>query len=241
VGMTLTNQLVAASQVVGRILTPRMMERYAERENVDDLRQVFVTPARGAALLYAPAVVLCAVLGEPLFRLLLPRYLPGLLPFQIVVLGAFFAAIWGTVYPFFLAIRRQGRVLAVYAATIPLALGLNLGALHLGLDLAGIALATTLTQFGFVTTVLSMGLSQFGMGPLQRLRELGRIYSPALVIGLAWFLADRLRTRFGLADRPLSGALAEAAVLVLVYGLYAGVLLKLVGAEELLGLEASGE
>jgi len=241
VGATLVTQMIAASQIIGRILTPRMMERFSEREEIQDLRAVFIPPMRLASQAYAPAVILGAIAGEPIFKVVLPTYEPGLLPFQIVILGAFFPAIWSAVHPFFLAINKQWNLLLIYLTTIPLALGLNLLALRLGLGLPGIALATAVTHFGFVTVVILVALRNFLPVVWDRLVEVAKIYAPLVPAVTIWGVAHAVRDGLGLMDQPLAGALAEGAVFAGIYGAYAGMLAWTVGYRRVLGMEVEGE
>jgi O-antigen/teichoic acid export membrane protein len=54
VGMTICEQVAFGSQIVARVLMPRMMEEYGRRENVEDIRRFVVIPTRLAAGLLHP-------------------------------------------------------------------------------------------------------------------------------------------------------------------------------------------
>jgi O-antigen/teichoic acid export membrane protein len=217
VGMTINDQLVGVAQIISRVLMPRMMEQYGHREDVRDIAQFVIPPARLSGLGYAGLMGLAAIFGEIVFRVLLPKYESGLLPFQIMLAGTFFLSIWASVSPFFLAVKQQSKILWVFLATIPIALALNLGAVALHLELPGVAFATSLTDFGFATCVLLQALAAFHPRPADRMKELGRIYSPFPIAGVVLVAAWWLRDRVGWADDPLRGPLLAAAVFVLLF------------------------
>jgi O-antigen/teichoic acid export membrane protein len=217
VGMTITDQLVIGAQIVSRVIMPRMMEQYGKRENVRDIEHFVIPPARISGLAYAPVVVIAALAGEIVFSLFLTKYQPGFLPFQIMLVGTFFISIWAAVSPFFLAIRQQRKILVVFIFTIPVALGLNIGAIRLGLGLPGVAFATMLTDFGFASCVLLQALAQFIPTSGGRLLELGKIYLPISLAGVVYFIAQTVREFAGWADAPIKGPIFSFAIFAILF------------------------
>lgn len=226
VGMTINDQVVMGAFIVARVIMPRMMEQYSARESAADIRHLVVGPARLAGLVYAPLVVLVAFIGDVVFHLLLPNYMPGLLPMKIMAIGSFFLSIWAAVSSFFLAIKKQWALMGIFAATIPLALVLFGLASSLGWGLAGIAAAGAVTDFVFGTAVLTLALAAFEPTWLGRAREIAKVYAPLPVAGAAVLVAHAVQHLSGFGGDPVRGSLLAAATFGLLYGIPAAMVLR---------------
>lgn len=238
VGMTIADQIVAGAMILARVVMPRMMEQYGLRESVEDIRHLVLGPARFSGLVYAGLVGVVALVGEVVFGTLLTKYGEGLVPMQIMMIGTFFLAIWASVQPFFLAVKRQWNLVAYFAATIPLALVLLTGAVMLGWGLPGVAAASAVTDCVFASVVLGLALKSFTTTWRERVTEILRIFAPIVVAAAIYLVAREIRSLASLAEDPVRGALLASGVFTVLYGAFAGALLATARGRRFYGVDA---
>ena len=217
VGMTICDQMAFGAQMVARVIMPRMMEHYGREESIEQIRKFVIPPVRIAGLAYSAAIVLCALAAEVVFSVWLTRYEPGLRPTQIMLVGTYFMAVWSSVHPFFLAIKKQRYLLFVFLGTIPIAALFLALAIALDGRLEAVAAAATVTDCLFTTSALWVALGFFVPRAGPRIREIARIYAPfALALGV-WVIAELVRRLAGLGDDPVRGAALSAGIFCAIF------------------------
>lgn len=237
VGMTICEQLGFGSQIVSRVLMPRMMEVYGRRENVEDIRRFVIVPTRLAGLAYAGLTVACAFAADVVFGAWLTKYQPGLVPTKIMLVGTYFLAVWGSVHPFFLAIRQQRYLLYIFLGTIPLSIVLLSIVIALGWGLPGIALAAAVTDVVFAVAALWLALGFFMPRATDRAAEVFRVFSPLLVAGACWAVCEGVRHALGLSDDRVHGGLLSLTMFCLIFGVFALLLLRSAFGRKAFGLD----
>ncbi len=237
VGMTICDQLQFGSQIVARVLMPRMMEVYGRRENVEDIRRFVIIPTRLAGLAYAGLTVACAFAADVVFGAWLTKYEPGLVPTKIMLVGSYFLAVFVSVHPFFLAVRQQRLLLYGFLLTIPLSIVLLSIAIVLGGGLPGVALAATVTDVVFAVAALWLALGFFMPRALDRAAEILRVFAPLLPAGVCWAVSVGARRVVGLSHDAVRGGLLSLTVFCVIFGGFAFLLLRSDFGRQAFGLD----
>jgi O-antigen/teichoic acid export membrane protein len=241
VGMTICDQLAFGAQIVARVLMPRMMEVYGRRENVEDIRPFIVYPTRLAGLGYAGLIVAAAFCCDVVFGAWLPNYAPGLLPAKVMLLGTYFLAVWVTVHPIFLAIRRQRYLLYVFMGTIPLTVALLVVVIEAGWGLPGIAVATATTDVIFGVAALWLALSFFLPRVRDRAAEILRVFAPLPVAAVCGAVCEAVRHVVGLSNDQVAGGLLSLILFCFIFGVSTFLLLRSAFGRKAFGLDQLNE
>lgn len=216
-GMTINEYLFQFSYALGSALSPRLVERFSETRSVAALRPMVERPTLAIAAA-APALLgPVYFLSEAVVLVALPEYRGALLPLRILLAGTYFSSLHRGLSSLFLALRKQGRLLPVYAGAILLNAALVSAALAAGWGIAGVAAATSVTLMAFSLTLVTMAMAFFLEGAAAHLRFLGRLLLP-LVWGAAGIAAGEAAARAaGGAARPVIASAVGVAVFAAVY------------------------
>jgi O-antigen/teichoic acid export membrane protein len=144
------------------IMEPQVMRDMDGRDNADFVDQYLLKPLINTAYLM-PFLIgpVCLILpvGIPI---LLPKYLPGIIPTQIIALGVFFLALAFVPRPLIVANGWQVKIARYLALVLVVNLGLSIGLVELGYGIFGVAVGSSvsfallfLTLFMFIAKRLS--------------------------------------------------------------------------------------
>ena len=188
--MTITDYLFQFSYTLGNIISPRLVERYSERERVEDLRGMVEIPLVVISRV-APAVLGAVFFAsEAVVRTFLTSFLPALIPLEILLVGTWFSSVPRGLSSFFITVRRQAQTVNLYLLAIGVNALLVWGLLSAGYGLPGAALGTTcsLVVFGMGLVILAL---RYFMKPAAVLGFLLRLAWP-LALGLLLVTAAQL-------------------------------------------------
>ena len=183
-GTTINQYIFQLSYTFGNVLSPHLVERYTERERIEDLREMVVAPL----LIISKATPL--ILGLVFFGAkgailtVLPEFEPGILPMQILLVGTWFSSVPRGLSSFFITIRKQGQTIPVYLAAILVNAGTVGWLMSSGHGMVGAAVGTVVALALLGTTLVVLALRYF-MAPMGIALFLLRLaWPPALAVGL---------------------------------------------------------
>lgn len=137
------------------VLEPRMMQEMSSLDPGEVLRDYFFRPLVNTAH-YIPLLIGPAIFVLPFIDIVLPRYVAGVLPAQVLAVGGYFLAISFVVRGVVVANEWQVRALAPIVVTALVNIGLNITVMEMGYGIVGVAAASS---FSFVLLlVLLLGL-----------------------------------------------------------------------------------
>ncbi|HEY3175077.1 MAG TPA: oligosaccharide flippase family protein [Candidatus Polarisedimenticolia bacterium] len=226
-GMTITDYLFQFSYSLGNIISPRLVERYSEREKIEDLRRMVEVPLIVISRVAPAALGVVAFVSEAVVHTMLRSFEAGLLPLQILLVGTFFSSVPRGLSSFFITVRRQAQTVHLYLISIAVNALTVWWFLSRGYGLPGAALGTTisLVVFGYGLVVLAL---RYFMGAAPVARFLVRLSWPlALGLALAWagHMCSAALERPGESDGILFARLMAGAAIFLAG--YAPVLVSL--------------
>jgi O-antigen/teichoic acid export membrane protein len=189
------------------VLKPHMLEAYGSREDVNDAKKYIVVPAEINSCLLPPILGVAYFLAPFFVRIILPKFIPGILALQIILIDTYFKSLCPQARNFLIAIKKTRWVMGMIVSTIVINIVMNYMLIKMGYGIYGVAAATALSSFFLFTTTLFYSLMQF-----HRLREtiffIIRMLVPLVYITGCIFLVKILLRHmpFGLRPGDLVGA-----------------------------------
>jgi O-antigen/teichoic acid export membrane protein len=223
-GMTINEYLLQFSYTFGNVLSPRLVEKYSERERVEDLRGMVEVPLIIISRFAPVALGGVYFVAEAVVRTFLTSFEPGLVPLQILLVGTFFSSVPRGLSSFFITLRKQSQTVHLYLMAIGLNLVLVWWLLSSGYGLAGAATGTSLSlaMFGLGMIVLAM---RYFMSTGSVIMFLLRLFWPgAFALALVW-LANQagallVGEAHGILNRLVSALIFLAGYSPVLFSLY---------------------
>jgi O-antigen/teichoic acid export membrane protein len=217
-GISLSGILFLVPTVVGRVLYPKVNKHFGRQADSHSMRRVVLAPtlALGTLLVNFQIVLL---IGAPLlYNQILPKYHPGLLAGQILILGSFFVCLFRNAANYLIAANQERLFLKYIVVTLAFNLVFDVGLVKSGFGLAGVAVGTSLAGCFLTTLVWRRVLTGLNFDRRARWRAILELYLPILV---ALFVLGILGLFVGSAFRSfdLRGVLTGLLSLILVNGL----------------------
>ncbi|MFH1202759.1 MAG: oligosaccharide flippase family protein [Candidatus Omnitrophota bacterium] len=161
------------------VLFPNFYEAFGRMGNIQDIKNYYEYPTLAFAYLF-PIFVGLAVLVLPLIlHYILPKYLPGLLPAIILMLGTFFISVTNMSGYLLTALNKQKFIVIIGASVVLISVILNYSLLKIfNLGLTGVALATALTYFVYSLALIAAAFSNYTRILKEHLKFLFILYAP---------------------------------------------------------------
>jgi len=171
------------------VIFPRFYQAYGEKQNIHQIRELFVRPTIVFAYFFAILIGL-VIIGLPLLvQSLLPKYVDGVLPASILLSGAFFLALVNMSGYLLIALNKQIYMVLIGAVGIFAGAILNIIAIQkLGLGLAGVAVATSISHFFYATVLITVAFSNYTKKISEHLRFFLQLYAPFVWVAVLMFV-----------------------------------------------------
>jgi O-antigen/teichoic acid export membrane protein len=177
---------------VSQVMFPRLLEKYGERDNIEDIKPYLFKPL--LIMAYSTPLLIGGLLFilPLLVRHVIPEYVAGIYAVKILVLGSFFATLhWGMI-SFITALNKQGKALVFNILSIFVAVILNYIFINRGMGINGVALATAFSFFFLCTCQLVYGMVHCSKGIYNLIIELIRLYIPFIYLLIIFLLLDHI-------------------------------------------------
>jgi len=214
-GVQLSNVLFLVPTVVGRVLYPKVNKHFGEKADAESMRRVVLAPSLALGVLLSNLQI-ALLIGTPfLYNTLLPKYRPGLLAGQILILGSYFYCLFRNAANYLIAGNQERLFLKYVVSALVFNALMDVALVKAGCGIAGVACGTSLAGLCLTTLVWRKVLSGLGLGRRQQRTTLFGLCAPILVL-LLLFGGIRLFhnasfLKFGLS-RVLLGAGLFAAL-----------------------------
>ncbi len=181
-GISLSNILFFVPTVMGRVLYPKMNKHFGQNADVDSMRRLVLAPTLALGTLLVNLQVCLLVGTSLLYNQLLPKYHPGLMAGQILILGSFFFCIFRNAANYLIAADEQRLFLKYVIATLVLNVVFDVGLVKAGFGLEGVAVGTSLAGFFLTTLVWRRVLGGLGFQRRQKWATISGLYLPIIVL-----------------------------------------------------------
>jgi len=184
-GISVVGTLLLIPQAIAKVLYPKINEGIGKKLDFKGLSILVVVPVRILSIII-PLISGMLVITLPLiYSHIFPKYKPGLLSAQILMVGFFFVALIGNGVNYLVARNRQNILFILVISSIVINATVAIILIKLGLGIEGVAIGTCIAAFALATSIWSMVLSNLGYDNKALLKEIFNLYSPFLLaIGL---------------------------------------------------------
>jgi len=155
------NYITGVTNNFGIVTMPRMLEAYGKAEQAKD-SQKFVTISAEAISYLLPVFLGAIYLATPLFiAKVLPKFTPGIIAAQILLLDIFFRSCCPQAEQFLIALNKQVKILPITITAIFINVILNYIFIKMGYGIYGVAEGTSIAAFFYFLCVLIFAMSHF--------------------------------------------------------------------------------
>ena len=181
-GISLVSVVVLLPEAIGRVLYPKVNERMGETSNDGELFDYIVLPARVLSLTLPLLIGLLILACPVIYQRILPKYHPGLLSAQILLLGSFFICIVRNAVNYLIATDRQQLLLQYVFVSLLCNVVLSVTAVQMGYYLEGIALSAAVSGFLLATLVWKSVFGGMKHQPADQWRHIFHLYAPFVLM-----------------------------------------------------------
>jgi len=183
------NYVISISNNFAIVTLPKIVEAYGKEESIGHI-QKFVTTSAEIISCLLPFLLGIIFLATPLFvSKVLPRFIPGILAAQILLLDTFFRSCCPQAGQFLVTLGKQARMIPISIATIIINIGLNYIAIKKGFSIYGVAAATSLASLFYLLVTLSYAMKHFAR-PKEILKFILKIMFPVVYISVVILLCN---------------------------------------------------
>ena len=181
-GTRVVSTLAVIPVSAGRVLYPRISEELGRGSDKAMLEGLVMKPTLALATFIAPLIGLGVTVLPKLYEVFFPKYLPGVVSAQILLVGFFFTCQFRNGLNYLLAANRQRLVLFFSFISVVVSVLLQVGLVKAGFGISGIALGTACAGLLLTVLIWYTTLSDLGYG----LRNIGlgfvKLYSPFVTL-----------------------------------------------------------
>lgn len=183
-GISIVSIVMLFPQSISRVLYPKINEKLGATSQETDLFRIVMVPTRFMNLVFS-GVVGVLVIFMPIAYHLLPKYLPGLVSGQILLLMCIFRLSLTNAINFLIANNRQYLICFFVIASLCVGFIASYGAARLGLGIDGLAASTCISGLLLSFLIWQVVFKSMGFLPLGQLIEIGKLHAPCIVMLLA--------------------------------------------------------
>ena len=196
-GVTINGFIFQSPNALSIVMFPRFQEKFGQSSDIMELKDYVVKPTTALAFFVLPLLIGSAYFLAPvLIELVLPKFVPGIIPLKILLGGTFWISM--VLMPFHLLITINRQVTAIYFGLIGAALsfGGSILAVRLGWGLSGVASMVALSYMIFFLWLFSYVVrsSKWKVKPIK--------YLAGIILGYFWMVMAAL----GIDNLITSGA-----------------------------------
>jgi O-antigen/teichoic acid export membrane protein len=214
-GLMVGMVVYAVPNAVGLVLYPRYLTSYATTSDRSYVRQLLRRSVRLTTIISASIVSIGALLLNPLYHLLFPRYVAALSTSYALIAMMPFVAYALVLQNALIALRKHPHVIAIQVAAVGLSAGLSLVGALIFHDVAWVAIGVMLANVGSGLATLWLGLSATRSDAASPFREVVVEITPVLVLGAITFGMVKLQGSSG--GRPILLVLASELALLGIF------------------------
>ncbi len=185
-GFSVAGVLVLIPTVVGRVLYPKVNRQFGENPAPELMRRVVVAPALAVGTLTVNMQALLLAGSPILYCVMLPKYQPGLVTGQILILGSFFLSLMKNGANYLIATNRERIFLKYIGATLVFNVLFDVVLVRAGFQTEGVALGTSLAALFLTTLVWRRTLKGLGFSGRRQWVAVFELFLPIIVLTVAF-------------------------------------------------------
>lgn len=216
-GLTILNMVCNGFISIGFVISPHLLEKYAETENIDSIKNYITKPILARAYLAPLVLVPLYFFSDLIYFQFLSEYSPGYKAFHILLLGGFFIIISSSLTGFFVAINKRMHYVFIQVSAIIIAFIANYLAIRLGNNITSVAIATTIVMFIYAIVLIGYVMFHYSKEIVYYLRFLGTIFLPLTYSLLILYLGHIYDFGITSGSNSLVQSLSYTGIFFVVY------------------------
>jgi len=148
-------------QSIGNITFPYLVERYGEKEDKAHIKNYLFQPTLILSYLMPIVIGLVFITAPVAIYYILPKYLPGIIPFKILICAAFFMSIALPASNFLITINKERKIILFQAISVILAIILNYIFIINGYGINGVAIATAISYLFYTLGIMIYSFNHY--------------------------------------------------------------------------------
>ncbi len=181
-GISFVALLMQIPMAVNRVFYPKISESIGKGFDKRVLAKLVIMPAQILSLI-VPVVMGVLVLMLPfIYEIFFPKYIPGIISAQIILLGSFFLCLIGNGANFLIAHDKQGVLFLFVLISSSFNVLCAISFIKIGFNIEGIAISTVSATAILTTLVWKTVLKYLGYSIHNLLEEMVKLYLPFLVV-----------------------------------------------------------
>ncbi len=183
-GISITAMLAVMPMVVGRVLYPKVNMQIGLKADEGALRRLVLTPTMVLGALLANMQLLILALMPILYNELLPKYRPGLLSAQILIIGCFSACLLRNGANYLIAANKERLFLKYVFVSLVFNVVADVVAVKCGWGIEGVAVGTSAAGFLLNVLVWRRALRNLGFHRSALWSQIAALYLPQVFLGV---------------------------------------------------------
>lgn len=155
------NYLYGVANNFSIVAMPRLLEAYGNSENIQHIKKFVTVSAYAVSYMLAPILGALYLIIPFFVALVLPKFVPGIIAAQVLLLDIFFRSCNPQASHFLVALGKQVRILPITAIAIGLNAGLTYIFVQSGLGIAGAALGVSISSLFVALATLIYAMKHF--------------------------------------------------------------------------------
>ncbi len=189
----MTKSYIAQLSTFGTVLYPHLLEAYGKSENIDEIKKFVLVPPKVNAYLLPTLLGLIFFIAPLLIKTILPKFIPGILAMQILLIDMYFRSFYPQAFHFMIALKKQIRTIPIIIGAIILNIIGNYLLIKIGWGINGVALATSLVSMLIFLILQTYAMKHFAK-PKEILSFILKIFLPFVYSLVFLLLIDRFFT-----------------------------------------------
>jgi O-antigen/teichoic acid export membrane protein len=181
-GISIVSTLILIPQVVGQVLYPKINEAVGKGADKTSLSALVVTPVQSISLVLPGLLGILILILPTVYHLAFPKYVPGLLSAQILIMGSFFLCLVRNGVNYLIATDKQNKLLMYVLLSLSVKVASALLFIKLGYNIEGIAISSGISGALLTTLIWISVFKAMGYQKSERWKGLLDLYLPFLLL-----------------------------------------------------------
>jgi O-antigen/teichoic acid export membrane protein len=163
----MTKSYISQLSSFGTVLFPRLMQVYGKNEKIDDIKKYAIIPQTINAYTLPLLLGVIFFVSPLLIRLVLPKFVPGILAIQILLIDMFFRSCSPQAIHFITALKKQVKAIPILICAIILNIIGDFCLIKMGHGIYGVAWVASVISF-----LVFVGLQTYAMMHFATFKEI---------------------------------------------------------------------
>ncbi len=160
----MTKNYISQLSSFGTVLYPWLLETFGRNQSIEDIKKYAIIPPKVNAYLLPLLLGWIFFIVPVLIKAVLPKFIPGILAIQILLIDMFFRSCYPQAMHFLIALKKQTKMMTIMILSIILTALLNYALIKAGYGIYGVACAASAVSFIMFFLMQTYAMRHFAGG-----------------------------------------------------------------------------